>query len=197
MDVQTLWDDRYKRGLPSLEKPDPFFESVYEQHIQRIFPGKGIALDLAAGIGRHSHYLAARNWHTTAVDISPVAIERLVERSKMLGVTVDATLSDAAQYSFQPESFDLIILYYHFDRTLFPKIYGALKPGGVFICKLAVAWSSGQIPPESMALPLQKEELLSLLGSYETMSHFERPVRDRGVVEYLGRKPFLPKNARL
>jgi SAM-dependent methyltransferase len=188
MDVQTLWDTRYTHGLPSLEKPDPFFESMYEQHIQRIFPGKGMALDLAAGIGRHSHYLAARNWHTTAVDISPVAIERLVERSKMLDVTVNAILSDAAQYSFPPESFDLIILYYHFDRALFPKIYGALKPGGLFICKLALAWFSGQTLTQSTALLLQKEELLSLVAPYESLNHFERPVRDRGVVEYLGRK---------
>ncbi|HEX3933033.1 MAG TPA: methyltransferase domain-containing protein, partial [Puia sp.] len=131
------------------------------------------------------------------VDISPVAIERLVERSKLSDLTVNTILSDAAQYGFPPESFDLVVLYYHFDRTLFPRIYGALKPGGLFICKLAVARSSGQTLAENMPLPLQKEELLSFVTPYESLSHFEKPVRDRGVVEYLGRKPFLPKNARI
>jgi SAM-dependent methyltransferase len=188
MDLQTLWDNRYTHGLPSLEKPDPFFESMYEQHIQRIFPGEGIALDLAAGIGRHSHYLAARNWHATAVDISSVAIDRLIQRSKMLNVTVNAILSDAAQYSFPPESFDLIVLYYHFDRSLFPKVYDALKPGGLFICKLAVAWSLGQTVAGNETLPLQREEFLSHVTPYESLTHFERPVRNRGVVEYLGKK---------
>ncbi len=194
MDVQALWDNRYKQGLPSLEKPDPFFESMYEQDIQRLFPMKGSSLDLAAGIGRHSHYLAEQHWHVVAVDISPVAIERLLERSAVLGVMVDVVLSDAARYDFQPESFDLIVLYYHFDRELFPKVYRALKPGGLFVCKLAVDWSlegmrsSEQMHAVNQIGPLQKDEFLSLVAPYQVISHAERPVRQRGVVEYLGRK---------
>jgi SAM-dependent methyltransferase len=89
---------------------------------------------------------------------------------------------DIADYQLPPASFDLIVLYYHFDRSLFSKIFNALKPGGLFICKLAVS----NKPSENA--PLQKEELLKLVSFFDMIIHEERPVRDRGVVEYLGRK---------
>ena len=177
MDVKELWDDRFKQGLPSLEIPDPFFIRMYEQYISKTYPSGGKALDLAAGVGRHSLYLSDRQWHTTAIDISAVAIEKL----NVSNPAIHTHALDIADYQFEKESFDLIVLYYHFERAIFPEIFKALKPGGLFICKLAVSYSGNQAA-------LQKEELLSLVTDFELISHTERPVRDRGVVEYLGKK---------
>ncbi|SFD15156.1 Methyltransferase domain-containing protein [Chitinophaga sp. CF118] len=185
MDAKALWDDRFKKGLSSLVKPDPFFITMYEQHISNTYPSGGKVLDLAAGIGRHTLYLANRQWQPTAVDISAVAIDQLKEAAASLHVHVDTFILDVAHYHLQPESFDLIILYYHFDRALFPEIFKALKPEGLFICKLAVSKPT-DLQVENM--PLQKDELLSLVSSFDLISHTERPVKDRGVVEYLGRK---------
>jgi len=175
-DIKMLWNERFTKGLPSLETPDPFFITMYEQYICK-YPSGGKALDLAAGLGRHSLYLADRQWDTTAVDISAVAIEKL----KAANPAVDTHVLDVADYHLERESFDLIVLYYHFDRTLFPEIFSALKPGGLFICKLAVSYA-GNYPA------LQKEEFLSLVTDFRLITHVERPVRDRGVVEYLGKK---------
>lgn len=177
MDVKEIWDSRFKQGLPSLEIPDPFFIMMYGQYIGKAYPSGGKALDLAAGSGRHSLYLAEHQWQTTAVDISAVAIEKL----NTANPDVATHVSDVADYHPEPASFDLIVLFYHFDRTLFPEIFQALKPGGLFICKLAVSYLPGIVP-------LQKEELLSLVKDFELISHTERPVRDRGVAEYLGKK---------
>lgn len=177
MDVKELWDGRFKQGLPSLEIPDPFFILMYEQYIGNAYPSGGKAVDLAAGLGRHSLYLSDRQWRTTAIDISAVAIERL----RVSNPAIDTHVLDVANYQFEKESFDLIVLYYHFDRTLFPEIFKALKPGGLLICKLAVSYSGNQAA-------LQKEELLSLVTGFELIHHTERAVRDRGVVEYLGKK---------
>jgi SAM-dependent methyltransferase len=174
MDVKMLWDNRFTQGLPSLEIPDPFFIKMYEQHICQLFPEGGTVLDLAAGLGRHSLYLAERNWQATAVDISSVALEKLN--------TIQTINIDISDYELPAASFNLIILYYHFDRALFPKIFKALKPGGLFICKLAFS----NIPKENS--PLVKEELLTLVTDFDMITHGERPVKDRGVVEYLGRK---------
>ena len=49
---------------------------------------------------------------------------------------------DAAEYGLETARFDLIVLFYHMDRTLFPKVVSALNPGGLFICKMAVHWGS-------------------------------------------------------
>jgi len=180
MDVRELWDSRFTQGLPSLESPDPFFIEMYELYISKSYPSGGTVLDLAAGQGRHSLFLAERQWKSTAVDISAVAIEKLKEAAGSLNV--HTLIMDVADYDLSPGSFDLIILYYHFDRQLFPKIFNALKPGGLFICKLAFT----NIPKENS--PLQKEELLTLVSYFDIISHEERPVKDRGVVEYLGKK---------
>jgi SAM-dependent methyltransferase len=120
-----LWNDRFTQGLPSLEKPDPFFITMYEQYISTAFPSGGTALDLAAGLGRHSLYLADRQWQTTAVDISDVAIEKI----KASNHAIDTHVMDIVDYQFEPSSFDLIVLYYHFDSNLFKKIFDALKSG--------------------------------------------------------------------
>ena len=177
MDAKLLWDDRFNQGLPSLAIPDPFFITMYERQISKLYPSGGKSLDLAAGLGRHTLYLADHQWETTAVDISAVAMDKL----KVTNGNVHTHIMDVSDYLLESESFDLIILYYHFDRGLFPEIFKALKPGGLFICKLAVTYSANE-------LPLQKDELLSLVKDFELISYTERPVRDRGVVEYLGKK---------
>jgi hypothetical protein len=71
---RALWDRKYEEGLPSLTKPDPFFILAYERLVDRSFPNAGMALDLAAGLGRHALWLADRGWQVSAVDVSEVAI---------------------------------------------------------------------------------------------------------------------------
>ncbi|SFM91654.1 Methyltransferase domain-containing protein [Chitinophaga sp. YR627] len=176
-----LWNERYTKGLAALEIPDPFFVKMYEEHISQVFPNGGTALDLAAGTGRHTLYLAAANWQVSAVDISDVAMERLAEKAN--GGLVQTTCADLAEYTFPVAAFDLIVLYYHFDRALFGAVSAALKPGGLLISKQAVGKPAS---PHA----LQEYELLQLTEGLEQISYAERPVKERGVAEYLGRKPF-------
>jgi SAM-dependent methyltransferase len=129
-DSHALWDRRYEEGLPSLTRPDPFFVSAYERFVEQLFPKASSALDMAAGLGRHALWLAEKSWQVTAVDISGIAIGRLAEAARALDFNIDLFAVDATQYRFQPAQFDLIVLFYHFDRSLFPKIVSALKPGG-------------------------------------------------------------------
>jgi 2-polyprenyl-3-methyl-5-hydroxy-6-metoxy-1,4-benzoquinol methylase len=71
---RSHWDLKYEQGLPSLEKPDPFYLSSFDQFVADSFPNGDTALDLAGGIGRHALWLAKKNWQVTVVDISEVAI---------------------------------------------------------------------------------------------------------------------------
>ncbi|PWV55631.1 bifunctional 2-polyprenyl-6-hydroxyphenol methylase/3-demethylubiquinol 3-O-methyltransferase UbiG [Chitinophaga sp. S165] len=181
MDIRTLWNERYTKGLPSLETPDPFFIRMFDQIISREFPAGGNAIDLAAGTGRHTLHLAEAKWKVTAVDISDVALERLVEQTP--DVQIRTICTDLATYQLPQAAFDLVVLYYYFDRSLFPAIIQAVKPGGLLICKLAVGKPANPIA-------LQEQELLQLTNMLDTASYEERPVKDRGVAEYAGRKPF-------
>jgi SAM-dependent methyltransferase len=190
-DQRARWDVKYEQGLPSLTEPDPFFISAYERFVNPSLPklgAAGAALDLAGGLGRHALWLASRNWQVTVVELSDVAIAKLSQAALELNVSVDLFAGDAAEYRFEPAQFDLIVLFYHLDRSLFPKIVSALKPGGLLISKMSLKWDLGESLTTASANPLHRNELPSLVPELNVLHHVERPVRDRGVVEFVGRK---------
>jgi len=187
-DQRARWDVKYEQGLPSLTEPDPFFISAYERFVTPSLPKLGTALDLAGGLGRHALWLASRGWQVSVVELSDVAIGKLSQAALELNVNVDLIAGDAAEYNFEPAHFDLIVLFYHLDRSLFPRIVSALKPGGLLICKMSLRWDSDERLTTASANPLHRNELPSLVPELDVLHHEERPVRDRGVVEFVGRK---------
>jgi hypothetical protein len=97
-------------------------------------------------------------------------------------------VGDAAEYKLEPAQFDLIVLFDRLDRGLFPRIVSALKPGGLPICEMSLRWDSGEALTKASTNPLHRNELPSLVPELDVLHHQERPVRDRGVVEFVGRK---------
>jgi SAM-dependent methyltransferase len=68
-------------------------------------PGRG--LDLASGEGRNAIWLAERGWEMTAVDFSPVALERGRSRSS----SVDFRQADIRSWEADDE-YDLVLIAY-------------------------------------------------------------------------------------
>jgi SAM-dependent methyltransferase len=185
---KSHWDSKYAEGLPSLREPDPFFIFAYQQFVEPLFPKAGMALDLACGLGRHALWLANRNWQVCGVDLSEVAIRELNHAPLKLNVRLDLIGGDASDYKFEPPRFDLIVLFYHNDRSLFTQLVSALNPGGLLICKLSLRWETAARLTTVTTDPLNKNELPSLFPDFDALYHWERPVRDRGVAEFVGRK---------
>lgn len=190
-ETKRRWDLKYEEGLPSLTKPDPFFLSAYEKFVERAFPNAGTALDIAGGLGRHALWLARRNWQVSVVDVSEVALRKLDQTADELHVDLRLIQADAADYNFEPARFDLIVLFYHLDRLLFPRIVTALRPGGLFLCKMRARWDSDVGPMDETDPLLGRNELVSLLPGFVVIDQQHRPVGDHGVVEYAGGKPAL------
>lgn len=187
-DERAHWDLKYEQGLPSLTKPDPFFMFAYGRFVEPSFPNAGVALDLACGLGRHALWLAGRGWRVCGVDLSDVAIGKLNQPALELNVRLDLSVGDASDYKFEPTRFDLIVLFYHLDRNLFPKMVSALKPGGLLICKMRLQWDPDGGLTGVSANPLRRNELPLLVPELHVLYHEERPVRGRGVVGFIGRK---------
>jgi SAM-dependent methyltransferase len=185
---QAHWDLKYEQGLPSLTEPDPFFIFAYRQFVEPSFPKVGAALDLACGLGRHALWLASRHWKVSGADLSAGAIGKLNHAALELNVNLDLFVGDAAEYKFGSTRFDLIVLFYHVNRALFPRVVSALNPGGLLICKLNLRWDGEARLTAAGTDPLSRNELPSLLPELHVLHHQERPVRDRGVAEFAGRK---------
>jgi SAM-dependent methyltransferase len=185
---RSHWDQKYQEEMASLTKPDPFFLSAYKQFVEDSFPSARAVLDLAGGLGRHALWLASRGWRVSVVDISEVAISRLHQTALQLDLPLDLFAMAATEYQFEPAKFDLIVLFYHLDRSLCDKIVSALKPGGFLLCKTSLRWDSDERSLSASPNPLERNEILSLFPDLRVMYHRERPVRDRGVVEFVGKK---------
>lgn len=54
---------------------------------------------------------------------------------------------------------------------------------------MAVHWDSETALGTADFRPLGRDELVSLVPDLQVITYRERPVRDRGVVEFVGKKP--------
>ncbi len=120
-------------------------------------------LDLAGGRGRHALWLARRGWRVCVVDISDVALGKLGETAARLKLNVRLVAGDVTDFAFEPNRYDLILLFYHFDRRLFPEMAPALRTDGLVICKLAISWDRVAVSANPTDRPLDRDELPTLL----------------------------------
>ena len=99
----------------------------------------GSAVDLGAGEGRNSLWLARRGWDVTAVDASAVALDRLAAVAAAEGLSIRTVVDDLVAISPEsPEasdSFDLVVLaYVHPEGVgraeLLAAAAASLRPGG-------------------------------------------------------------------
>ncbi|MGH3153237.1 MAG: class I SAM-dependent methyltransferase [Streptosporangiaceae bacterium] len=98
----------------------------------------GRALDLAAGEGRNTVWLAERGWHVTAVDFSRVGLEKGRKLSAARGVDQDQVtwiVADLTDYRPEPGRFDLVLIAYaqvspELRAMMLARAAAAVAPGG-------------------------------------------------------------------
>ena len=103
----TDWDRRYA-GSGFVWSVEP--NRLLAEEVGRLRP-TGRALDLGAGEGRNAVWLAGRGLSVTAVDFSPVGIDKGRRLAAEHAVSVDWVVADVTDY--RPAGpFDLIVLAY-------------------------------------------------------------------------------------
>jgi SAM-dependent methyltransferase len=98
-----MWDRRFaERAWPT--DPDPYLVELAES----LPPGRG--LDLGAGPGRNSLWLAAKGWDMTLVDLSRVGLDQALAAARAVAATIVPVHADV--YDWQPDEadFDLVIV---------------------------------------------------------------------------------------
>ncbi|MET0999056.1 MAG: class I SAM-dependent methyltransferase [Marmoricola sp.] len=124
----SAWDERYAATeLVWSAGPNQFVEN----ELTDLPPGR--ALDLACGEGRNARWLAERGWEVTAMDFSPVA----VEKGRSLHADIDWQVGDARTAQL-PQDLDLVLIAYlqirPEERTpVMRRAFEALRPGGRFL----------------------------------------------------------------
>jgi SAM-dependent methyltransferase len=127
------WDERYASSeFTWSTQPNQFVAA----ELAGLPPGR--ALDVAAGEGRNTVWLAERGWHVTAVDFSRVGLEKGRKLSAARGVDEDRVtwiVADLHDYQPEPACFELVLIAYaqvapDLRAALLARASAAVAPGG-------------------------------------------------------------------
>lgn len=100
---------------------------------------KGLALDIAAGSGRNTLYLASRGFTVEAIDRDEQALALLTDTARRHNLTnvtartLDLETDPARPPELPKERYDVILVFFYLHRPLFPTLLRALKPGGLLL----------------------------------------------------------------
>ncbi|MCA1022167.1 SAM-dependent methyltransferase [Halobacillus litoralis] len=138
------------------------FEQEYQHHkVRWIEPDEqvvkwlaavpsGRALDLGAGEGGNSFWLAQQGWDVTSVDAAPSAVKFITDYAKAKGYAIQSEVADARTYTGNAP-FDLILLsFVHFSKkdreNLFARLEKQLAEDGVMVY-LDLVKTEDELPP--------------------------------------------------
>ena len=152
---------------------------------------KGMALDIACGMGRHSKYLVSQGFEVDALDISSVAIDSLANLPH-----IHAKMVDFDTDRLPRNRYSLIVCTFFLKRSLFPQIIEALQEGGVLIYETFVADLDNTFSPTDSSFLLEAGELegyfsqhLEILHSQEYWGRLMRGEKSRKA-SLVARKPY-------
>ncbi len=103
------WDQRYSaQDLVWSVEPNRFVEA------ETASTPAGRALDVAAGEGRNSIWLAGQGWRVTAVDFSQVGLEKGRRLAEKAGVAerIEWVTADLRTWNPEPGAYDLVMVAY-------------------------------------------------------------------------------------
>ncbi len=134
--MNQTWNQRYaEKDFAYGILPNEFLKEQIEK-----LP-KGNILLPCEGEGRNAVYAAQNGWNVTAFDFSVAGFEKANLLANQNQVTINYSIADALEITFEPESFDAIaIIYAHFSEKarlkFHAKIITWLKPGGSIILEV-------------------------------------------------------------
>ena len=129
MESQEKWNRKHLDRLANQDEP------IVNERLKKLVPGiePGRAIDIACGLGANSLYLARLSFEVTAVDLSEVALNHVRNHAEKEGLNIYpvlADISDPSNLKVEFEKFNLAVITYYLDRSLFPIVKNSVKPGG-------------------------------------------------------------------
>lgn len=130
---RAFWEERY-RTAPRVWSGRP--NRVLETEAADLAPGT--AVDIGAGEGGDSVWLALRGWDVTAVDIAQGALDRVAEFAAEQGVAVRTEQADAGDWDADGRRYDLVTSHFLHPEpggrdALFRRMAEAVAPGGTLL----------------------------------------------------------------
>jgi SAM-dependent methyltransferase len=133
MGDRSRWDTKYLQTCSvNSQSPATFLEDSIDL-LEACIPMGSRTLDLAAGEGRNSLFLASRGFRVDAVDFSLEGLRRIRQRAIIRNLTVQTVVADLDYFTVSPCCYDLIINFFFLQRNLFESMADGLRHGGLLI----------------------------------------------------------------
>ncbi len=162
------WNRKYRqKEPPPAITPDPFLSLA----LQRLPPGR--ALDVACGFGDNAIAMARAGFDVTAIDISPVGLAQAIPRAKAAGVSIRFVETDAEDFDYGREVFDLITVFYFLNRAIVPQLRQGLRRGGHLLYKTYTVDELRYRPSLNREHLLAAGELRRLFAGWQVLVHDE------------------------
>ena len=186
-DDALRWNNRYldDERYATFAQPRSFL--VRYAHF---LPPKGLALDVAMGLGGNAGFLLARGLRVVGVDISSIAVQQASKRF----VGLMAVIADLAYFNIPADTFDVILNFYYLQRDLWPQYQLALRPGGVLFIETITQEMLLLQPDTDPSYLLAPGELRQSFAGWEILVYREDWEVSRGgrrdpVASLVARKP--------
>lgn len=176
MDMKMKWNSKYKERLNQSKVVEPNARLMNMAHYLK----GGIALDLACGLGGNSFYLGQLGYQVEAIDISDIAIDCIQKQAKRNQLQIHAQVSDLTafnQLDFSECSFDVVVMTYYLDRSLFPSVKKLVKKKGYFFMETFFQSSLTENQGVSNQYKLRPQELLTEFAEWNVL-FFEENERE-------------------
>lgn len=186
MSERIKWDKRHDTDeMIGGSEPASFLYCNAES-----LPASGLALDIAAGQGRNSVFLAKRGLKTVALDISTRALERCLSLARAGGVQIEVAAVDLTAFVIPAKTFDVIVNFNYLQRDLAPGIIEGLKPGGLLLFETMTVDYLRYRPDFNPDFLLRRGELVQMFRGLHLIKYRESILQSaRPVASLMARKP--------
>ena len=152
-----------------------------------------------SGVGVHLAHENFRRQHLHVVGSNRPAVEVIEEpvfdsglaeeHSSLFTEQLETEVLDLSRvHDLGHEQYDLILVFFYLQRSLFPALFSALRPGGFLIYKTYTTESRrlGRGPTHPLHL-LQPNELLRAFQALRIL-HYHETTTERGIAELVAQK---------
>jgi len=193
------WDAAYRQGTPPWDTGAPHAELVRVLDEYRLQPQT--VLEVGCGTGADAILLARRRLEVTAVDCSPIALERARLRAEQENALVRFVLDDVFEFAHSAGQFDLVHdagLYHAVRQTNLEQyldmLWRVTRPGSYYFCLAGAPDKTADDGPPQVT----EDEIHNELGRLFEFIHvrptrLESPNRNRGYPAWscLMRRPMI------
>jgi len=193
------WDAMYRAGTPPWDTGCPSRELMSLVEAGRIRPCT--TLELGCGTGANAVYLARRRFEVTAIDGSPLALERARLRAEQSSALIRFVLADVFDFARHAGRFEFVydVGFYHFARQndlprFLDLLWWTTQPGSYYLTLAGNTSESNEGGPPQVSEEEIRDELGRLFEVVELRPfRFESSARADGYLGWfcLMRRPTL------